>query len=113
MGHHDMTDLEWDFIHCVLPTDVRGVARVDDRRVLNGIFFILRTGTPWRDLPGRYGNYSTVYNRFNRWRYKGVWDRIMDAVVDAHNGDVVMLDSTTVRVHHAAAGAQKKVQTPS
>ena len=55
------------------------IARVDDRRVINGIFYKLRTGVPWRDLPERYGPYTTVYNRFNRWTKAGVWDRLMDA----------------------------------
>ena len=107
MSRFDMSELEWQFIKCVLPNKSRGVKRVDDRRVINGIFYALRTGCPWRDLPERYGPYTTVYNRFNRWAYAGIWDRIMDAVVDAHNGDVVMIDATSVRVHHAAATLKK------
>jgi len=107
MARFEMTDLEWGFIKCILPTKVRGVKRVDDRRVLNGIFYVLRTGIPWRDLPQQYGPYTTVYNRFNRWSKAGIWDAIMDAVVDAHNGDVVMIDGTSVRVHHAAATLKK------
>ena len=99
--------MEWGFIAAVLPNKVRGVPRVDDRRVLNGIFYALRTGCPWRDLPERYGPYTTVYNRFNRWTKAGVWDRIMDAVVDAHNGDLVMIDGTSVRVHHSAVTLKK------
>ena len=59
-------------IEPLLPNRPRGVARVD-RRVLNGIFYVLRTGSPWRDLPERYGLYTTVYNRFNGWAKKGVW----------------------------------------
>ena len=102
--------MEWGFIEPVLPNKVRGVPRVDDRRVLNGIFYALRTGCPWRDLPSRYGPYTTVYNRFNRWTEAGIWDRIMDAVVDAHNGDVVMIDGTSVRVHHAAATLKKAIE---
>jgi transposase len=104
-----MSNLEWEFIKCVLPNKSRGVKRVDDRRVINGIFYALRVGCPWRDLPSQYGPYTTVYNRFNRWSYAGVWDRIMDAVVDAHNGDVVMIDGTSVRVHHSAATLKKTI----
>jgi transposase len=111
MARFEMTDLEWGFIKCVLPTKVRGVKRVDDRRVLNGIFYVLRTGIPWRDLPQQYGPYTTVYNMFNRWSKVGVWGRIMDAVVDAHNGDVVMIDGTSVRVHHAAATLKKATRS--
>jgi transposase len=61
---------------------------------------------PWADLPNRYGPYTTVYNRFNRWRKAGVWDRLMDAIITAHGGKVQMIDSTSVRVHQQAA-AQK------
>ena len=59
--------------------------RVDDRRVLNGIFWMLRSGAPWRDLPERYGPRTTCYNRFVRWRRAGVWDRLMDAITAAHD----------------------------
>ncbi len=110
MSRFDMSELEWSFIQPILPNKVRGVARVDDRRVLNGIFFKLRTGVPWRDLPERCGSYTTVYNRFNRWTKAGVWDRLMDAVADAHNHDLVMIDGTSVRVHHSAATVKKTVQ---
>lgn len=110
MSRFDISEMEWGFIEPVLPNKVRGVPRVDDRRVLNGIFYALRTGCPWRDLPARYGPYTTVYNRFNRWTKAGVWDAIMDAVVDAHNGDVVMIDGTSVRVHHSAVTLKKATQ---
>tara|TARA_B100001059_G_C17652480_1_gene485199 strand:+ start:122 stop:484 length:363 start_codon:yes stop_codon:yes gene_type:complete len=109
MSRFDMSELEWRFIVPVLPNKVRGVARVDDRRVINGIFYKLRTGVAWRDLPERYGPYTTVYNRFNRWTKAGVWDRLMDAVSDAHNHDLVMIDGTSVRVHHSAATLKKTV----
>jgi len=75
MARSDMSDLEWDFIKQVLPNKSRGVKRVDDRRVINGIFYVLRTGIPWRDLPSEYGPYTTIYNRFNRWTYAGIWEQ--------------------------------------
>ena len=70
MARFDLTDAEWSIIAPLLPGAEgrkNGRPRPDDRKVLNGIFFVLRTGTPWRDLPERYGPYTTVYNRFNRW----------------------------------------------
>ncbi len=79
MARYDLTDFEWRVIEPLLTIKPRGVPRVDDRRVLSGIFWILRSGSPWRDLPERYGPYTTVYNRFNRWRKAGVWDKLMDA----------------------------------
>ena len=65
MARFDLTDREWAVIAPLLPNKPRGVPRVDDRRVLNGIFWTLRTGSPWRDLPERYGPYTTAYNRYN------------------------------------------------
>jgi transposase len=110
MGRYDLTDFEWKAIAPHLPNKPRGVPRVDDRRVLNGIFWILRSGSPWADLPERYGPRTTVYNRFNRWRKAGVWDRLMDAIVAVHDGDVQMIDSSIVRVHQHGATAKRGVQ---
>jgi transposase len=107
---YDLTDFEWSVIEPLLPTGRRGRKPGKNRRVLNGIFWVLRTGAPWRDLPERYGPYTTAYNRFNRWRKAGIWDRLMDAVVKAHDGKVQMIDSSIVRVHQHASGAKKRVE---
>ena len=96
---YDLSYFEWSVIQPLLPNKPRGVPRVDDRRVLNGIFWVLRSGAPWRDLPERYGPRTTCYNRFNRWCKAGVWDRLMDAITEAYDGDVQMIDSSSVRVH--------------
>jgi hypothetical protein len=69
---YELSDHEWAAIRPMLPNKPRGVARIDDRRVLNGIFWVLRSGAPWRDLPDRFGPYTTCYNRFVRWRRAGV-----------------------------------------
>lgn len=106
---YDISDFEWSVIEPILPTGRPGPRRKDDRTVLNGIFWVLRTGAPWRDLPERYGPYTTAYNRFNRWRKAGIWDQLMDAVVETHGGDVHMIDASIVRVHQHAAGAKKTV----
>ena len=107
---YDLTDFEWSVIEPVLPKRRRGPKPKKNRRVLNGIFWVLRTGAPWRDLPSRYGPYTTAYNRFNRWRKAGIWDRLMDAVTKAHNGNVQMIDSSMVRVHQHASGVKKRVE---
>ena len=106
MSRYDLTDFEWRMIKPLLPNKMRGVPRVDDRRVLNGIFWVLRSGAPWRDLPERYGPRTTCYNRFVRWRKASVWDRLMDAITAAHDGDIQMIDSTSVRAHQQAATAK-------
>jgi transposase len=107
---YDLTDFEWSVIEPLLPMDRRGPKPKDNRKVLNGIFWILRTGAPWRDLPERYGPYTTAYNRFNRWRKAAIWDRLMDAVIKAHDGKVQMIDSSIVRVHQHASGVKKRVE---
>jgi transposase len=107
---YDLTDFEWSVIKPLLPMDRRGPKPKNNRRVINGMFYILRAGSPWRDLPERYGPYTTVYNRFNRWRKAGIWDRLMDAIVKAHDGKVQMIDSSIVRVHQHASGVKKRVE---
>jgi transposase len=113
-GRHDLTDAEWAVIAPLLPNKPRGVARVDDRRVLSGIFYILRTGAPWRDLPERYGPRTTVYNRYNRWAKSGVWLRIFEALAERSPGSLHLIDSSIVRAHQHAAGGKKGAKiTPS
>lgn len=102
----DLDDKEWGIIQPMLPGGVRGKARVDDRKVLNGIFYVLRTGCPWRDLPERYGPYTTVYNRFNRWAKRGIWDKIFKALAARSKSSLHLIDSTIVEAHRAASGAK-------
>jgi len=82
---YELADYEWVAIKPMLPNKPRGVPRVNDRRVLNGIFWVLRSGAPWRDLPEAFGPYTTCYNRFVRWRRAGVWGRIIDALASGQN----------------------------
>lgn len=110
MSRYDLTDFEWRVIKPLLPNKPRGVPRVNDRRALNGIFWVLRSGAPWRDLPDRYGPRITCFNRFVRWRKAGVWDRLMDAITAGHDGDIQMIDSTFARAHQQAATAKTGVQ---
>jgi transposase len=110
MSRYDLTDFEWRVIEPLLPNKPRGVPRVDDRRVLNGIFWVLRSGAPWRDLPERYCPRTTCYNRFVRWRKAGVWGRLMESITASHDGGIQMIDSTSVRAHQQAATAKKGVQ---
>ena len=105
MARYELTE-SWRVVRITAANKPRGVPRVDDRRVLNGIFWVLRSGSPWADVPERYGPPTTIYNRFNRWRKAGVWDRLMDAIIEAHDGKVQMMNSSVVRVHQQAA-AQK------
>jgi transposase len=90
MRRHELSDEEWAVIEPLLPTNSRGVKRVDDRRVINGILW---TGSSWRDVSERCGPRTTLYNRFSRWRQAGVWDQLLDAVSKRCAGDIVMIDS--------------------
>jgi len=109
---YELTDYEWATIKPFLPNKPRGVPRVNDRRVLNGIFWVLRSGAPWRDLPESFGPYTTCYNRFIRWRRAGVWSGIMDALAATHDAAVQMIDTSIVRVHqHAACIIRNKRQS--
>ena len=108
---YELTDGEWSIIEPLLPNKPRGVPRVDDRRVLNGILWRFRTGSPWAEIPDRYGPSTTSYNRFVRWRKVGVRDRLLAAVSAAFEGEIVMIDSTCVRVHqHGATGKKGEPQ---
>ncbi|WP_229006542.1 IS5 family transposase [Roseibium aggregatum] len=108
MARFDLSDFEWSVIQPLLPNKVRGIARVDDRRVINGILWRWRAGAPWADIPERYGSHKTYYNRFVRRRRAGVWDRILDAVSEAYDGDIQMIDSSSIRVHQHGANGDKK-----
>lgn len=108
---YELTDQEWSIIEPLLPNKPRGVPRVDDRRVLNGILWRFRTGSPWAEIPERYGPPTTCYNRFVRWRRAGVWDRLLRAVSEAYDGDIVMIDSTCVRVRQHGATGKKGLET--
>lgn len=98
----DLTDFEWGVIEPLLPTDWRGKERVDDRRVLNGILWRVRTGTSWADIPGRYGPYKTCVSRFYRWRKNGVWAGLLEAVSNAYGGELEMIDSSSIRGYQQA-----------
>lgn len=107
MARFDLSDEEWAVIEPLLPKDGRGPKRKDDRKVLNGIFYILRTGAPWRDLPERYGPYTTVYNRYNRWGERGVWKGIFDALAEEVEDSLVFIDASIIKAHRAASGSKR------
>ena len=81
---HDMSDRAWEKIrpYTIGEKGTRGGNARDTRQFINGVFWILRTGAPWRDLPETYGNWKNVHRRFCRWRDKGIWEKILEALVD-------------------------------
>jgi transposase len=102
-----LTDEQFARLAPLLPTDTRGVARVDDRRVISGIIHVLRSGCRWKDAPAAYGPHKTLYNRFVRWAAKGVWENVFTQLAEAGGPPVaLMLDATHVKAHRCAAGGK-------
>ena len=110
MARNLMSDEEWAFFapFVVETGPKRGRPPRNHRRVLDGVFWIARTGSPWRDLPESFGPWSTVYRQFRRWTLAGIWDVILEALNEAQGSpdSVQMIDSTISRAHHSAAGAR-------
>jgi transposase len=102
-----LSDKQWARIERYLPTDVRGVPRVDDRRVISGIVHVLRSGCRWCDCPEDYGPYTTIYNRFVRWARRGIWENLFrELSANGRFADMQMIDSTHVKAHRSAAGGK-------
>ena len=105
-----MTDAEWVFFEpfVVVGGPLSGRPPSDHRRILDGIFWVTRTGAPWRDLPEELGKWNTVYQQFRRWSLSGLWDVLLDALSGSGVAPktVQMIDSTVIRAHHQAAGAK-------
>jgi transposase len=102
-----LSDEQWERIEPHLPTEVRGVERADDRRVISGIVHVLKSGCRWCDCPPEYGPPTTIYNRFVRWARRGIWENLFRVL--ARNGrstDTQMIDSTHVKAHRSAAGGK-------
>lgn len=95
---YELTDLERQIIAPRLPNKPRGVPRVDDGRVPNGVRWRFRTGSPRAEGPERYGSSTTSYNRFVCWRKAGVWNWLLEAVSEGYDCDIFMIDLTCVRV---------------
>ena len=99
---HDISDKAWAILEPMLPGQRGqwgGIAE-DNRRFINGVFWILRTGAPWRDLPPDYGKWGTVHQRFRRWRDKGIWEKILEALIDDPDYEWLMIDA---KQRHIAA----------
>src|ERR1700723_2510124 len=109
LRRYELSDFEWSIIEPLLPNKPRGVPRSDDRKVLNGIYWRLRTGSPWAEIPERYGPSTTCYNRFVRLARNGRWDRIFEAISKAYDGDLQMIDSSSTASTSMAPTAKRGV----
>ena len=119
MKRHELTDEQWELVKAWVtrPAARTGRPAKDPRLMLNGIFWILGTGAPWRDLPERFGSCKTVPRYFSAWRRAGVFAQILEALqiqLDAQgliDWELWCVDGASVRAARAAAGAEKKVST--
>ena len=109
MRRFELSDEQWQRVECLLPGPPGSPGRSGDnnRLFLEAVLWIVRTGAPWRDLPERFGDWNSVFQRFNRWAKKGVWQQVFDALQDP-DLEWLMLDATIIRAHVHAAGARKK-----
>jgi transposase len=105
-----LRDEQWNRIEALLPGKVSDPGRTgaDNRRFVEAVLWIARTGSPWRDLPKAFGPWNSVYKRFARWSDSGVWHRVFEELAKDADFEEVFLDSTIVRAHQHAAGAAKK-----
>lgn len=104
LHRHAITDEQWALIEGLLPTRGR---RAKNRLFVDAIFWMAKTGAPWRDLPQRFGSWNSVFRRFSRWSKSGVWGRVSQALGGEPDLDKLILDTTIVRAHVHAAGAKK------
>jgi transposase len=102
-----LSDEQWHKIEPLLPTDVRGKERVDDRRVNSGILHVLKSGCRWCDCPPEYGPSTTIYNRFVRWAQRGVWENLFrEFAAQGRSTQTQMIDSTHIKAHRSASGGK-------
>ena len=112
MRRFELTDEQWEKIKYLLPGKEGDSGRTakDNRLFLDAVLWTARTGAQWRDLPARFGNWNSIYQRFNRWAKTGRWQAIFEQMQDP-DLEWLLIDSTIVRAHQHAAGALKKGET--
>ena len=105
---HDISDRVWQLLEPCLPgrEGAWGGKARDNRLFINAVFWILRTGAPWRDLPPDYGDWKNTHRRFCRWRDKGIWEALLEQLVTEPDFDWLMIDASHIKVHPHAAGAK-------
>jgi transposase len=103
-----LSDQHWDRISGLIigRPDQRGSTGRDNRMFVEGVLWVVRTGSPWRDLPEAFGEWNSVFRRFSRWSAKGVWERMFAALADDPDFEYRIVDATIVRAHQHASGAK-------
>jgi putative transposase len=104
-----LTDAQWERMALLTPGKPGdpGATGRDNRRFVEAVLWIARTGAPWRDLPAEFGNWNSTWRRFDRWSARGVWERLFAAMADDPDFEYVIIDATIVRAHQHSAGGRK------
>jgi transposase len=107
MHRHELSDEEWSRLKPLLPSERHGrPGKQSHRAFLNAIFFIAKTGLPWRDLPERFGPWKTIHTRFSRWNARGVFQKILDEFKKDADHESNMADGSYAKAHQDAAGGK-------
>jgi transposase len=106
MHRHELSDEQWTQVESVIPTRRGPHAKRGDRDFVNAVMWRLKTGAPWRDVPDRYGSWKTVYNRFDRWAKRGIWERLFKQLRIDVDKVGSLIDGSIVRAHQDAAGGK-------
>ena len=115
MARTVLSDSKWERIKDLLPGKAgdRGVTAKDNRRFVEAVLWVARTGSPWRDLPEEFGHWHRVYVRYSRWGKKGTWSKLLAALSDDPDLEYLMVDGSIVRVHqHGAAKKNGSLKKP-
>ena len=104
---HDISQKIWDLLDPHVPGSSGSVGRPasDNRLFINAVFWIIRTGAPWRDLPPDLGDWKNTQRRFSRWRDRGIWEKLLDLLIDEPDYEWLMIDATHCKAHPHASGA--------
>jgi len=106
---HELTDEQWERIKDLLPLErsgKKGRPARDNREMINAVIWILKTGAPWRDLPDRYGPWSSAYSRYTRWTKRGLWEKLLLGLSSDRDEEELMIDGSYVRVHQHGSGGK-------
>ena len=105
---HDISDSLWELLKPYLPgrEGAKDVTVRDNRLFINAFFWILRTGSPWRDLPPDYGDWKNTHRRFCRWRDNGFWEKLLEILIDEPNFEWLMIDASYIKVHQDGTGTK-------
>jgi putative transposase len=111
MARRELRNDQWQRIKNLLPGKKSDAGRTaaDNRKFVDAVLWVARTGSHWRELPASFGKWNSVFQRYNRWSDKGVWESLFKALADDPDFEFVMMDATIVRAHQHSAGAKEPV----